>query len=98
MRPGNSDDDQKQRDFFAYELRNAGLSFEYMIVVYASENLAHPEGYILVEGLTEDLTFEILEQISKRLATRKINIGCDQGTSSDPCHERCLCIYGAAGL
>jgi hypothetical protein len=44
-----------------------------------------------VESLTieyqNDLTFEMLERLSVEFGTRKIEVGCDQGTGSDRSHD-----------
>lgn len=39
-----------------------------------------------------------LDQLVDTLGARQIDISCDNGCSSDPCHERVLTIYGALGL
>ncbi len=39
-----------------------------------------------------ELDFEVLSRISVVFGTRKINLSCDGGTGSDPCHQRDLSI------
>lgn len=39
-----------------------------------------------------DMTFEVLARVAAAFGTRKIDLGCDCGTGSDPCHQRELYV------
>jgi hypothetical protein len=70
-----------------------------MYVVWADPaRKHHPEGHVAFNFGGETLTFEMLEQVSHLFGTRCIDVGCEHGTGSDPCHESVITIYGAQGL
>lgn len=89
-----------QRQIFVGHLRSAGLEFDEfsLVVVPAGGNPACPEGYLSVNFIGDSLTFDVLAKISELMGTRKIDIDCEHGCSSDPCHERVITIRGAQGL
>lgn len=41
-----------------------------------------------VVSYDDDLNFEKLSRISTAFRTRKIDLSCDSGTGSDPCHQK----------
>ena len=70
-----------------------------MMIVWADPmRKEFPDGYLSVNFEGDKLTFADLEQISQLFGTRHIDVGCEHGTGSDPCHERVITIYGAHGL
>jgi hypothetical protein len=81
-------------------LQRAGLEFDdcSLIVRWKGSDPRFPEGYIAVNFTGDNLTFDVLEKASQLLGTRKIDISCDHGSSSDPCHERLITFWGAVGL
>jgi hypothetical protein len=100
MKPETWEAEEAKRDFFKGLLRATDIEFdEYsLLIIWAdSTRKNHPEGRIEF-NFHGALTFEALEQISHQFGTRRIDVGCDHGTSSDPSHERVITIYGAHGL
>jgi hypothetical protein len=100
MKPTNRADEEARREVFKGLLRKAKLDFdEYsLMVVWAGENSKHASGYLTVQFTGDTLSFETLAEISRFLGTRKIDLDCDTGCGSDPCHDRTITIYGALGL
>ena len=45
-----------------------------------------------------NLTFEMLSLLSVRFGTRKIDVGCDNGTGSDRCHDKYVVVREATKL
>lgn len=93
------DNDALAEVFTAYCLEAGIETNKYAIsMVRAGDNPAHPDGYVVVEFRGETLTFEMLEKASVLFGTRKIDVGCDHGCASDPCHETNITFWGAKGL
>jgi len=69
-----------------------------MTMVRAGADPIHPEGYVVVEFRGKTLTFEMLERASRLFGSRTIDVGCDHGCASDPCHETNITFWGAKGL
>lgn len=53
------------------------------------------------EGLTtlvlydvDEITYKILAALSEEFGTKLIDVDCDTGTGSDPCHDRTIIIRG----
>lgn len=38
------------------------------------------------------ITFKILAALSEEFGTKRIDVNCDTGTGSDPCHDRTIVI------
>ena len=93
-------DNESLAKVFAGYCQQAGIKTnEYAIsVVRAGDSTVHPEGYVVVEFRGKTLTFEMLEKASELFGTRKIDLGCDHGCASDPCHETNITFWGARGL
>ena len=101
MKPKTYAEEGERIDTFKELLRQAGIAFDdWSLLVHWADPTSkdHPEGYLSVHFEGETLSFEDLEKASKLLGTRKIDIGCEHGCSSDPCHESLITIYGAQGL
>jgi hypothetical protein len=100
MKPASWTEEEARREVYKGLLRKAKLDFDEhsLMVVWAGGDLMYPEGLLMVHFTGDDLTFEVLAEVSRLLGTRKINLSCDSGCSSDPCHERMIHIYGASGL
>lgn len=100
MKPKSPADEEARREVYKSLFRKAKISIEeYSLrVVWAGESETHPEGYITVIFTGDDLTFESLVDVSRFFGTRQIDISCDNGCSSDPCHERVITVYGALRL
>ena len=100
MKPATSIEDEKRRAELCELLRQSGLEFNGYILnlVWAGELAPTHKGYIQVQFTGDDLTFDVLEKASKLLSTRQIDISCEHGTGSDPCHERLVTFWGATGL
>lgn len=63
-------------------LKQVGIDFDFVVVSEKGDRFT-------VEGVG-DLTFDKLAELSRIFGTTDINIGCDTGTGSDPCHSRQL--------
>ena len=99
MKPATYDEEEKRREVIKGRLQSTGIEFDEVVIIWADptrEN--HPEGWVELNFTGDQLTFESLEQISHQFGTRSIDVGCEHGTGSDPCHERVITIYGAHGL
>lgn len=85
---------------FAGYCQEAGIETnEYAIlIVRAGDSAVRPEGFVVVEFHGKTLTFEMLEKASALFGTHKIDVGCDHGCASDPCHETNITFWGAKGL
>jgi hypothetical protein len=100
MKPATEAECEERSELYKGLLRKAKISFDEhsLVICWAGTSESHPEGYLIVHFAGDDLTFEALAEASRFLGTRRIDIGCDHGCSSDPCHERVLTFYGALGL
>lgn len=85
---------------FKAKLRQSDIDFDEhtMEVHWAGTSATHPEGYISANFSGETLTFDQLKQASNIFGTHHIDIGCEHGCASDPCHERVITFWGALGL
>lgn len=93
-------DEEARREVYKSLFRKAKISIdEYSLrVVWAGKSDKYPQGYITVTFTGDDLTFDSLVDASRFFGTRQIDISCDHGSGSDPCHKRVLTVYGALGL
>lgn len=100
MKPATPGEDERRRAEFCRLLRQSGLEFDGYILnlVWAGELAPTHKGYIQVQFTGDDLTFDVLDKASQLLGTRQIDISCDHGTGSDPCHERLITFWRAIGL
>jgi hypothetical protein len=80
---------EARRSRYREVLRGCGLEDVDLIMFTSHDDLSSVS--VLYGG---DLTFEILQKISAALGTTKIDLSCDSGTGSDPCHYRELAICG----
>jgi hypothetical protein len=75
-------------ELLSKEMRALGISFDYLMI-YDDR---------LVFNHVSDITFELLEMLVTRFATRKIDIDCDTGTGSDPGHDRGIIVWNPKGI
>jgi ribosome maturation factor RimP len=66
--------------------RQCGLEFSLVMVVGYGEDL------VLEIEYGGSLSFDVLEKLSRALGTRLIDITSDNGTSSDPWHEKWIVV------
>lgn len=57
-----------------------------------SAGLGRPKTLVL--NNVGDISFSMLEALSEEFGTKLIDVDCDNGTGSDPCHEREIYIRG----
>ena len=101
MIPASYDEEQVRLGLFRELLRRSEIDFDVssMLVRWADPSDEHyPEGYVEANFSGDTLTFASLEKASVLFGTRQIDIGCEHGCASDPCHERVITFRGARGL
>jgi hypothetical protein len=64
-----------------------GVEVDYLSFIMNGDRVARID-----VSYKNDINFELLEKLVNAFGTRKIDLGCDTGCSSDPCHERLLHI------
>lgn len=83
-------DYQKIRDLCWRLIADCGLKADNILLIFNPEETVLLR--VVVEYDSSDLSFAILEQISKVFGTSNINLSCDMGCASDRTHEPYITI------
>lgn len=61
---------------------------------YVEEHINRRDEPALYVSGVGAVTFEVMAALSEEFGTKLIDVSCETGTGSDPCHERALVIRG----
>jgi hypothetical protein len=67
-------------------LEKIGIPFDFVML--------RADGFEVLR-VGNDLTFDQLSELSRAFGTRNINLTCDTGTGSDPCHDALILVKDA---
>lgn len=77
-------------------LKRCGADVDCVCVTYGRDADERPES--LTCSYYGDMTFDVLKKVSRAFGTRLVDLGCETGTGSDPCHCRELRVRAITRL